>query len=78
MVLQALARNPRLTLDVVKGYVTRQLGGEAAATRADLEEAEALRAEAERTRAQVDHLRTEVRRLGGVDLCWVNSAARAE
>ena len=60
LVLQALARNPRLSLDVVKGYVTRQLAGEAAAARGDAEEAEALRAEAERTRAQVDRLRTEV------------------
>ncbi|GAB4818399.1 hypothetical protein N2152v2_005445 [Parachlorella kessleri] len=59
VVLQSLGRNPGLRLELVKGYVTRQLQAEHRQIRADAEESERLRVEIEKTRVQLEKLQTE-------------------
>ncbi|KAL6781149.1 VPS11 [Auxenochlorella protothecoides x Auxenochlorella symbiontica] len=58
-VLHILAQNPALRLDLVKGYVSRQLEADNRAMAADVEEAERLEEEVERARLALERLRSE-------------------
>ena len=60
VVLQALARNPALKLDVVREYMARALGAEAAAADEDCAAVARYQAETAGMRAEVAELRTQV------------------
>ena len=58
---QTLARNPRLTLGVVRDYVARQLERESAAIDEDRQAIAAYTAETERLRAEARQIQTQAR-----------------
>ena len=60
VVLQALARNPALKLAVVREYMARALGAEAAAADEDRAAVARYQAETAGMRAEVTELRTQV------------------
>lgn len=59
VVLQTLAKNPRLKVSLIKDYIGRQLQGDMAEVARDREQVARLQAETKAMRAEVERLRTQ-------------------